>query len=248
MDEIRHEDPTRKPNDREKFKLSLRKANLERLIWRKRNPEMTIKGYDLSKYKKKKKKPKKTCWCCGSARHLISSCRIHKESLLRRRVSELERRVEELEAMLAIRNQYRKKIEKKKEKKKAKKKKKRHQLKVQAMNTAVKVRNQLLKEEQTWNGSEWLKGAQLIEKEPPKIKQEICKAYKNLYNRDLNTDIVEAATCGDEFFEWCENEPPGRNKECLIESFQPDHKNNIERPKYEEDIDMRPIQQDQSII
>ena len=99
MDEIRHEDPTRKPNDREKFKLSLRKANLERLIWRKRNPEMTIKGYDLSKYKKKKKKPKKTCWCCGSARHLISSCRIHKESLLRSRVSELERRVEELEAI-----------------------------------------------------------------------------------------------------------------------------------------------------
>ena len=48
------------------------------------------------------------------------------ESLLRRRVSELVRRVEEL-AMLTIKNG--KKIEKKKAKKKAKKKKKANQMK-----------------------------------------------------------------------------------------------------------------------
>ena len=101
---------------------------------------------------------------------------------------------------------------------------------MQAMNKAVKARSQLLKEEQSWNGSKWLKGAQLIEKEPPKIKQEIYKAYKNLYNHYLTMDIVEASAFGGEFFELCENEPPGRNEECLIERFQLGHKNNIERP------------------
>jgi len=74
------------------------------------------------------------------------------------------------------------------------------------------------------------------------------KACKNLYNRDLTNDILEAEICGDEFFEWCENEPPSRNKECLIESFQPDHKSNIELPKFEEEIDNSPIQLAQNII
>ena len=240
MDAKRHEDPTEKPNDREEYKLSLRKANLERIIWRKRNPNMAIKGYDLSKYKRKKMKPKKTCWCCGSARHLISSCQIHRESLLRRRVSELERRVEELESMLTIQNHYRKKIQKKKEKKIKKKKKKRHQLKVQAMNTAVKVRTHLLKEEETWNGLDWLKGAQLIEKETTKKKELIFKAYKNLFNRDLVMDVAEAATAGDDFYEWSETQPPG-NKELLLQRFQPDSNNKIARLDNEEDIEMRPI-------
>lgn len=101
-------------------KLAQRKKEIQRHIWAKRNPISPILGYDLSK-KKRKRKYRKSCWCYGSTCHLISTCPVHRESLLKKRVSELERKVEALEKEMKIKRQNIKKTKKRKRKKKIKK-------------------------------------------------------------------------------------------------------------------------------
>lgn len=88
------------------------------------------------------------------------------------------------------------------------------------MEIAVKIRNYLFREEESWSGVDWLKGASLIEKEPLKVKQMVFNAYKDLYDRDCVEVIAAAATEGDEFFEYCEKEPPGLSKDDLLRKFQ----------------------------
>ena len=225
----RHEAPAKAITERSSFKLDIRKRTVEKFIWSKRHPNAGIKGYDLSKFKRKPNKRKKSCWWCGSTRHLIASCPSHKISLLKSRVSELETRVEELESAMVIKENYKKKLMKKRKKKQIKKKKKKHKLDVRVMDIAVKVRSHLLREEKSWSGAEWLKGANLIEKEPIKIKERIFRAYRKIFGRDCVLDIAAAATEGDDFFEACEKEPPGTDTKGLLEKFQPEDKSNIER-------------------
>ena len=104
MDVIeRQEDSTRNNSNkvsRQAFKFQQRKINIGRVIWSKRTPHQSIKGYNLSKYNKKRKFQIKRCWTCGSTNHLIADCPVHRETQLRKRVSELEDRVQELEAAL----------------------------------------------------------------------------------------------------------------------------------------------------
>ena len=92
----RHEDPSKAITERHPFKLELRKRTVERFIWNKRHPNKGIKSYDHPKFKRKPNKGKKSCWWCGSTRHLIASCPSHKISLLELRVTKLETRAEEL--------------------------------------------------------------------------------------------------------------------------------------------------------
>ena len=232
----RHEAPAKAITERHTFKLELRKRTVEKFIWNKRHPNAGIKGYDLSKFKRKQNKGKKSCWWCGSTRHLIASCPSHKISLLKSRVRELETRIEELESAMVIKENNKKKLMRKKKKKQIKRKKKKHKLDVKVMDIAVKVRCHLLREEKSWSGVDWLKGANLIEKEPIKIKERIFRAYKKIFGRDCVEDIPAAATEGDEFFEACEKEPPGTETKDLLEKFQPEDKKNIERQICPEEI------------
>ena len=115
----RHEAPAKAITERHSFKLELRKRTVEKFIWNKRHPNAGIKGYDLSKFKRKPNKGKKSCWWCGSNHHLIASCPSHKISLLKSRVTELEARIEELESAMVIKENNKKKLMRKKKKKEA---------------------------------------------------------------------------------------------------------------------------------
>ena len=141
----------------------------------------------------------------------------------------METRVEELESAMIIKENNKKKLMGKRKKKQIKKKKKKHKLDVKVMDIAVKIRCHLLREEESWSGVDWLKGANLIEKEPIKIKERIFRAYKKIFGRDCILDIAAAATEGDDFFEACEKEPPGTDTKGLLEKFLPEDKSNIER-------------------
>ena len=112
---------------------------------------------------------------------------------------------------MIIKENNKKKLMRKRKKKQIKKKKKKHKLDVKVMDIAVKIRCHLLREEESWSGVDWLKGANLIEKEPIKIKERIFRAYKKIFGRDCVLDIAAAATEGDEFFKACEKEPPGKD-------------------------------------
>jgi len=49
---------------------------------------------------------------------------------------------------------------------------------VKVMDISVKVGCHILREEKSWREVDWFKGANLIEKEPIKIKERIFRAYK----------------------------------------------------------------------
>ena len=112
----RHEAPAKAITERHSFKLEFGKRTVEKFIWNKRHPNAGIKGYDLSKFKRKPNKGKKSCWWCGSTRHLIASCPSHKISLIKSRVRELETRIEELESAMVIKENNKKKLMRKNKK------------------------------------------------------------------------------------------------------------------------------------
>ena len=61
----RREDQTRNNSNnesRQAFKLQQRKNNIGKVIWNKKTPHQSIKGYNLSKYNKKRKFQIKRCW------------------------------------------------------------------------------------------------------------------------------------------------------------------------------------------
>lgn len=84
-----------------------------------------------------------------------------------------------------------------------------------------------------------MKGANLIDKEPIKIKERIFGAYRKIFSNNCVQDIAAASTEGDKFFEACEKEPPDTDTKGLIEKFQPEDKSNTERQIFpEEKIDI----------
>lgn len=91
-----------------------------------------------------KKKFKKKCWIYDSTIHLKVNYPVHRESLLRKRVSELEERIQEIDAALFNRQNNMKKIDRKRKKKICKKKKKRHLKQIKAMDAVVKIRGHIL--------------------------------------------------------------------------------------------------------
>ena len=187
--------------ERQNFMSQLRKKEIQKVIWSKRNPIQGIKGYDLSKCWKRRRFQKKSCWECGSTSHLIANCPVHREYLLRMRVTELERKIQEIEAAILNQLDNKKKRERRKRKKERKKKKKKHQRIVKSMRAAIIIKDFLLKEQQSQNGSDLLKGATYLDKLPRRDKERAIKAYKELYGGDCVLEIAEAFCEGDDLYE-----------------------------------------------
>ena len=128
---------------RTQYTLELRSKAIQKVLWSKRIPQeqnQGIKGYDLSKHCHRRKFKIKKCWDCGSTCHLRANCPIHRESQLRKRVSELERRIEELEAAYLNQIDNKKKKDKRKRKKTIRRKKKKHLKIIKATDPTVKIR------------------------------------------------------------------------------------------------------------
>jgi len=207
----RQEAPTERNeifSQRTSFKLQLRTKTIQEIIWRKRNPSQSIRGYDLSLRWRKYKRKQRKCWVCGSPDHIKAYCPVHNQSQLRKRVTELEERILELEEALHIQNKNKKKREQKKRRKIKKKKKKKHQKVVKALNSAVKVKGLILKEQTTWEGIHALNAAKYLENMSIRAKEATFKAYKGLYGTDLPEDLALALCEGDDFFETFESLPP----------------------------------------
>ena len=69
------------------------------------------------------------------------------------------------------------------------------------MNKAVKIKQYLIKEEETLNGISVTRGAKILEEASRAERQRIITAYEELYSRNVAADIGEAFCLGDEFFE-----------------------------------------------
>ena len=200
----RQEEPAELKQIQENFRLNMRKERIRQVLWSKRNPidlASSIYGYNLSMFRRRKKFKIKKCWECGSTYHLKSNCPVHRESLLRIRVTELENKLQKLETCMINLEEQKKKRDRKLKKKRQKMKEKKRKRKIQAMNIAVKIRGLLLKEEETLEGKHALGGAVLLDKAKRGVKERIIKAYKEIYNRDVVIDTAEALCAGDEFFE-----------------------------------------------
>ena len=99
------------------------------------------------------------------------------------RVQELEALVQELSEKIHIQIKSRKRREFKRKKKLRKKKEKRRQRKIRAMNKAVKIKQYLLKEEETLNGISVTRGAKILEEASRAERQRIITAYEELYSK-----------------------------------------------------------------
>ena len=196
----RQDSPTLKPNNtRQDFKLLKRKEKLMEILQAKRHPPNQIQGYDLHKYRKYHKK-KKNCWSRGSTNHLKFDCPVLKKKQLLKRVVELEHRIYQLEEALQIIQKNKAKRERKKKRRKKKKKQKEHQQIKKDCNSAVKLRNLLLMEEQQQDLTNFLQADSYIKKLPGRTQESVKRAYKELFSRDFLTDMVEACTWGDEYY------------------------------------------------
>ena len=126
---------------------------------------------------------------------------VHKDFQLRKRVSELERRIEELEAAYLNQFDNKKKRDKRKRKKIIRKKKKKHLKIIKATESSVKIRKCLLNEEQERTGEHVLKGAEYLDSIQGRDKARVLRAYKELFNRDCPADIGEAFCYDDGLYE-----------------------------------------------
>ena len=68
------------------------------------------------------------------------------------------------------------------------------------MNKAVKIKQYLLKEEETLDGISVTRGAKILEDATRAERQRIITAYEELYSKSIAADIGEAFCLGDEFF------------------------------------------------
>ncbi len=190
--------PTLEENQRQEFKLALRKKKIQEALWTTRTQFQSIKGYDLHKCARRHKFKKK-CWVCGSKTHLKIDCPIHEKNKLILRVAELERIVTDLTEALQV--QLKNKREEKKKRKKAKKAQRKHRKKAEAQNIAVRIKSLLYKEEETWNGMYVTKADTLLQKLPSKAQNKVKRAYQELFSRDLVEDMVSGFCAGDAFYE-----------------------------------------------
>ena len=90
---------------------------------------------------------------------------------------------------------------KKKKKKIKKKREKKHKKMTKTLNTAVKMRNLVLREEVTWAGNYASNALKYLDKLSKIAKNKLYKAYSKLYERDLKKDIIDAVCAGDEYYE-----------------------------------------------
>ena len=79
----------RLPSTKTKPQALKRKEKLQEILWTKRNPPETIKGYNLRMCRKKCSYKKKRCWCCGLIYHLKTDFPANKEKQFNLLVEEL---------------------------------------------------------------------------------------------------------------------------------------------------------------
>lgn len=195
----RREAPASRLNQREEFKLNLRRRALAEVLSKKRCPYQSIKGYNLWKCWPKYYIKKKRCWECGSYSHLIAECPKYNLSRLRERVSELEQMVVQLEDVLQDQIKIKEKRDKKRKKKKKKKKIKKHQEMVGAFISAVRMKRLLYKEEEKQDYTYYSSADSYLKKKSPKNQKSIRVAYKMLFEKELSEDMLKAFYTGDCF-------------------------------------------------
>ena len=123
-----------------------------------------------------------------------------------KRVEELEYRIYQLEEELQIIRKNKAKRERRKKRRKKKKKQKEHQQIKKDYNSAVKLKNWLLMEEQQQDLTNFLQADSYLKKLPGRTQESVKRAYKKLFSRDFLTDMVEACTWGDEYYDSIEED------------------------------------------
>ena len=113
----------------------------------------------------------------------------------------LEYRIYQLEEKLLIIRKNKAKRERRKKRRKKKKKQKEHQQIKKDCNSAVKLRNWLLMEEQQQDLINFLQADSYLKKLPGRTQELVKRVYKKLFSRDFLTDMVEACTWGNEYYE-----------------------------------------------
>ena len=110
---------------------------------------------------------------------------ILKKKQLLRRVVELEHRIYQLEEALQIILKNKAKRERRKKRRKKKKKQKEHQQIKKDCNSAVKLRNWLLMEEQLQDLTNFIQADSYLKKLPGRTQESVKRAYKKLFSRDF---------------------------------------------------------------
>ena len=95
-----------------------------------------------------------------------------------------------------------------------KKKKKKHQRLTRVLNSAVKIRTQILEEDITWKGIHAINAAKYLDKMSKKNREAVTRAYKKLFERNLVLDMADALCTWDDYYEELEKttNPPKAGK------------------------------------
>ena len=194
-------------NIRIQTKLNHRKQMIQEAIQKSRfKSENPIAGYNLSAYRKKRKKSNMRCWTCGNRGHTSVSCRSMKITQIQLQIGVLLERIEYLETSLIELDINAAKLERKRHAKIKKIKKKKHKEKVEGMNKAVTMKILLNKDEELGleDGTpkyitEALNFHQSLK---PRMKILVEKEYKDLFGESLRQIIMEAIVLDDAIEEY----------------------------------------------
>ena len=194
-------------NIRTQTKLNRRKQMIQEAIQKSRfKSENPIAGYNLSAYRKRKKKTNIKCWTCGKIGHTSVSCRSMRISKIQRLILELQKRIDSLENALEESNIKAAKLERKHIAKIKKKKKKKHKEKVEGMNRAVTMKILINKDEDIgleYGTPKYLTEAMALhQKLKPREKIQVEKEYFKLFGESLKEKIMEAIDIDDAIEEY----------------------------------------------
>ena len=198
-------------NIRIQTKLNHRKQMIQEAIQKSRfKSENPIAGYNLSAYRKKRKKSNIRCWTCGNRGHTSVSCRSMKISQIQRLIWELQKRIEILEIAAEESNIKAAKLQRKHIAKIKKKKKKKHKEKVDGMNRAVTMKILLNKDEDIglqYGTPKYLTEAMALHQSlKPREKIQVEKEYFKLFGESLKEKILDAIDIDDAVEEYLDSD------------------------------------------
>ena len=198
-------------NIRIQTKLNHRKQMIQEAIQKRSfKSENPIAGYNLSAYRKKRKKSNIRCWTCGNRGHTSISCRSMKISQIQRLIWELQKRIEILEIAAEESNIKAAKLQRKHIAKIKKKKKKKHKEKVDGMNRAVTMKILLNKDEDIglqYGTPKYLTEAMALHQSlKPREKIQVEKEYFKLFGESLKEKILDAIDIDDAVEEYLDSD------------------------------------------
>ena len=193
--------------ERIQSRLNQRKQMIARAIYDSRfktaNP---ISGYDLSAFRKRRKKKTIKCWTCGKTGHTSKSCRSMKITKIQRQIGVLLERIEYLETALTELNISAAKLERKRHAKIKKIKKKKHKEKVEGMNKAVTMKVLLNKDEvfglEAGTPKYLTEALNFHQSLKPRMKIRVEKEYRDLFGESLREKIMDAIDLDDAIEEY----------------------------------------------